>query len=196
MVTGVLALGHETVCLCPLGSVHSCCCSVSSLWRTCCHPGGWVWVWRSRSSLRGYCFGAVVLWFLATFYRFCVVAERDLGWPGPARLDITLLPTWRLVLRPCFLVRRLPSVSFPGVGPVGGSCMSPHFEMLSVLFPGNIGSHFLGISRSFLGNVWFLLFLELLASSCPGSYGREGGSAGLCLHPPAFVAPDPQRLSG
>ena len=25
---------------------------------------------------------------------------------------------------------------------VGGSGMSPHFEMLSVLFPGNIGSHF------------------------------------------------------
>ena len=48
------------------------------------------------------------------------VAERDLGWPGPARLDISLFPTWRLVLGPCFLVRRLPSVSFPGVGPVGG----------------------------------------------------------------------------
>ena len=75
------------------------------------------------------------------------------GLPGPARLDISLLPTWRLVVGPCFLVRRLPSVSFPGVGPVGGSCMSPHFEMLSVLFPENIGSHFLGISRSFCGNV-------------------------------------------
>ena len=118
------------------------------------------------------------------------------GLPGPARLDISLLPTWRLVLGPCFLVRRLPSVSFPWVGPVGGSCMSPHFEMLSVLFPGIIGSHFLGISRFFFGNVCFLLFLELLASSCPGSYGREGGSAGLCLHPPTSVARDPQRLSG
>ena len=58
-----------------------------------------------------------------------------------------------LVPGPCFLVCRLPSVSFPWVGPVGGSCMSPHFEMLSVVFPGNIGSHFLGISRSFCGNV-------------------------------------------
>ena len=32
-------------------------------------------------------------------------------------------------------------------------CLSPHFEMLSVLFPGNIRFHFLGISRSFFGNV-------------------------------------------
>ena len=75
--------------------------------------------------------------------------------------------------------------------------MSPLFEMLSVLFPGNMGSHFLGISRSVFGSVWLLLFLELLASSCPGSYGREGGSAGLGLHPPASMAPDPAaRLSG
>ena len=56
--------------------------------------------------------------------------------------------------------------------------------------------------------LWNLLFLlrypnvlipslpQLLASSCPGSYGRVGGSAGLCFHPPASMAPDPQRLSG
>ena len=73
--------------------------------------------------------------------------------------------------------------------------MSPHFEM-SVLFPGNIGFHFLGIYRSFFGNVLILSLPQLLASSCPGSYGREGVSAGLGLHPPASVAPDPQRLSG
>ena len=36
---------------------------------------------------------------------------------------------------------------------------------------------------------------QLLASSCPGSYGRVGGIAGLCLHPPASMALDPQRLS-
>ena len=33
----------------------------------------------------------------------------------------------------------LPSASFPWDVTVGGSCMSPRFEMLSVLFPGNIG---------------------------------------------------------
>ena len=37
---------------------------------------------------------------------------------------------------------------------------------------------------------------QLLACSCPGSYGRVGGSAGLCLHPPASMAPDPQILNG
>ena len=30
----------------------------------------------------------------------------------------------------------------------------------------------------------------------PGPHGREGGSAGLRLHPPASMAPDPQRHSG
>ena len=41
-----------------------------------------------------------------------------------------------------------------------------------------------------------LISSESLVSSCPGSFGREGGSAGLCLHPPASMAPDPQQLSG
>ena len=31
--------------------------------------------------------------------------------------------------------------------------MSPLFEMVSVLFLGNMGSHFLGISRSVFGGV-------------------------------------------
>ena len=141
--------------LCPLGSVHSCCRSVSSLWKTCRHPGGRVWRWRSRSSLRGYCLGAVILWFLAAFHQFCVVAERALGCTGPARLDISMLTTWRLVLGPCFLIRRLP-MGWPG----WGFGYVSHFEMLSVLFSGNIGFHFFRISRSFLGYVWFFLFLS------------------------------------
>ena len=40
-----------------------------------------------------------------------------------------------------------------GIARLGFSCMSLHFEMLSVLFPGNIGFHFFRISRSFFGNV-------------------------------------------
>ena len=54
---------------------------------------------------------------------------------------------------------RLPrSFSYPPPPSLGnvmvwGSCMSPRFEMLSVLFPGNIGLHFFGISCSFLSNV-------------------------------------------
>ena len=42
---------------------------------------------------------------------------------------------------------------FHGLARCGGLCMFPLFEMLSVLFPGNMGSHFLGISRSVFGNV-------------------------------------------
>ena len=153
-------------------------------------------MWRSRSSLRGFCFGAVVPWFLATFYRF-------VGWQCGTCVDPVLLAwtyhcfllgAWSLGLASSSVACH-PSPSH-GLARLGGSCMSPHFAMLSVLFPGNVGSHFLGISRSLCGNVWFLLFLELLASSCLGYYGREGGSAGLCLHPPASMAPDLQRLSG
>ena len=59
----------------------------------------------SRSSLRGCYLGAVALRSLAAFHRFCVVAVQALALPGPARLDISLLTTWRLVLGPCFLVR-------------------------------------------------------------------------------------------
>ena len=70
----------------------------------CCHPGGWARVWLSRSSLRGY-LGAVAPRFLAAFHRFSVVAAQALVYPGPARLDISLLTTWSLVLGPGFLVR-------------------------------------------------------------------------------------------
>ena len=137
---------------------------------------------RLRSLLRGSCFGTVVPWGLASFYRVCG-GGAGLVLPDPARLGGSLLQSWCLGLGPGCLVCRLPSVSFPWVGSTVG-------------FFG-FGLHFLGISRSVFGCVWFLLFLELLASFCPGSAGREGGSAGLGLHPPASVPPDPAtRLSG
>ena len=110
---------------------------------------------------------------------------------------------------PCFslgawsLGRAASSVAFhpsPSLGSVRlvvlGS-VSTSLEMAFLFFHGIVVAHFLGISRSVFGCVCFLLFLELLASSCPGSAGREGGSAGLGLHPPASVPPDPAtRLSG
>ena len=54
-----------------------------------------------------------------------------------------------------WLPRLSPAIRLPPMGWLGwgGLCMSPLFEMLSVLFPGNIGSHFLGISRSVFGSV-------------------------------------------
>ena len=97
---------------------------------------------------------------------------------------------------PCFslgawsLGRAASSVAFhpsPSLGSVRlvvlGS-VSTSLEMAFLFFHGIVVAH-------------FLLFLELLASSCPGSAGREGGSAGLGLHPPASVPPDPATwLSG
>ena len=64
------------------------------------------------------------------------------GLPGPACLDISLLPTWCLVLGPGFLVCRLPSVSLPWVGSVGGfvyvstffkCCLSYFLEILDLI---------------------------------------------------------------
>ena len=81
------------------------------------------WYWgvalRLRSLLRGSCFGTVVPWGLASFYRI-FGGGAGLGLPGPARLGGSLLQSWCLGLGPGCLVCRLPSVSFPWVGsPVG-----------------------------------------------------------------------------
>ena len=53
------------------------------------------------------------------FYRVCGGCAGP-GLPGPARLDRSLLQSWCPVLGPGFLVCRLPSVSLPWVGSVGG----------------------------------------------------------------------------
>ena len=110
--------------------------------------------------------------------------------PGPVRLDIHFLRpgVWSLCQASAFVL--LTSASFPWEVTVGSSSKSPCFEMF-VLFPGYIGRHFFGSSRSFLGNVLIPSLPRLLASSCPGLYGRVGRSAGLCLHPPVSMAPDP-----
>ena len=95
-------------------------------------------MWLSRSSLRGY-LGAVAPQFLTAFRRFCVVAAQALVCPGPVRLDIHYFRpgVWSLGQASAFVL--LPSTTFPWDVTVGGSCMSPRFEILSVLFPGNIG---------------------------------------------------------
>ena len=93
---------------------------------------------RLRSLLRGSCFGTVVPWGLASFYRVCG-GYAGLVLPGPARLVGSLLQSWCLVLGPGCLVCRLPSVSFPWVGSTVGFF---GFRL-----------HFLGISRSVFGYV-------------------------------------------
>ena len=111
-----------------------------------CSPG------TCEAHLRGYCFGTLVPWFLAPFYR-SVVAVLVLG--CPVLLAWTYhcfsLGAWSLDLASSSVACH-PSPSH-GLARLGGLCMSPLFEMLSVLFPGNIGSHFLGISRSVFGSV-------------------------------------------
>ena len=91
-------------------------------------------MWHSHSSVWGCCLGAVAPRFLATFHRSCVVAVQALILPRPARLDISLLPTWRLALGPCFLVGSPTIRRHPWGVTVGGSCMSPQFEMLSTVY--------------------------------------------------------------
>ena len=109
---------------------------------------------RLRSLLRGSCFGTVVPWVLASFYRVCGDGAGP-GLPGPARLDSSLLQSWCLGLGPGCLVCRLPSVSLPWVGSTGGflGSVSTSLEMASLFFHGIVVAHFLGISRSVFGCV-------------------------------------------
>ena len=95
-------------------------------------------MWLSRSSLRG-SLGAAAPRFLAPFHRLCVVAVQALVCPGLVCLDIHFLRLGVGSLGQTSAFVLLPSASFPWDVTVGGSCMSPRFEMLSVLFPGNIG---------------------------------------------------------
>ena len=143
MVTGVLVLGHETVCFVSLGPSALVLLLRIFFGRTSRHPGGRVWGWRSRSPLRGYCFGAVVPWFLATFYRLC-------GWHSGSWVTRSCSPghvtASDLVPGPRAMLPR-PSPSH-GLGRLGIRVCLHTFGLLS-LFPGNIGLHFLGISRSF-----------------------------------------------
>ena len=85
---------------------------------------------------------------------------RPWFYPGLLALTYHCLRTGYWPLGHASLFVLLPSAAFPWDVTVGGSCMSPHFEMLSVLFPGNIGLHFFRTSRSFLSNVCFFLFLS------------------------------------
>ena len=121
--------------LCPLGLAHSCCCSVSSLEElavilvagcgcgACGHPceataSGLLSLGSSPPSPG------------------CVGGLAGPGLPGPARLDISLLPTWCLVLGPCFLVRRLPMGwpcwGFVYVSTLLDCCLSYFLEILDL----------------------------------------------------------------
>ena len=141
MVTGVLALGHETVCFVSLGLSALVLLLCIFFGRTCCHPGGRVWVWRSRSPLRGYCFGAVVPWFLATLYRLC--GWRSGSWvarscsPGHITASDLVTGPRTMLPRPSPPVRRLP-MGWPGWGFVYVStlldcCLSYFLEILDLI---------------------------------------------------------------
>ena len=139
--------------LCLLGSVHSCCCSVSSL-----EERAVILVDGCGGGARAHPCEATALGLLSLGSSppstGCVGGIAGPGLPGPARLDISLLPTWCLVLGPCFLVRRLPSVAFPWVGPVEGPCMSPHFWIVVFVISWKYWTSFLG-DLSFLLSVTF-----------------------------------------
>ena len=149
----MLALGHETVCFVSLGPV----ALVLSLS-----------VFFVKNLLSSWYLGVGVALAL-TLARLLL---RDFGSLVPS----PLLPglwwqCWSWVARSCspghitapvlvpgpwtWLPRLSPAIRLPshGLARLGSLCMSPLFEMLSVLFPGNIGSHFFGISRSVFGSV-------------------------------------------
>ena len=153
MVTGVLALGHETVHFVSL-ELGALVLSLRLFFVKNLLSSWWMGVdvalalILARLLLRGCC--PLVPRSLPPV--LCGGgAGLGLTWAcSPGHITAYDLETgpWALLPRSSAAIRRLP-LGWPG----GGSCMSPHFEMLSVLFPGNIGLHFFRISRSFLGYV-------------------------------------------
>ena len=130
----MLALGHEIVCFVSLGPV----ALVLSLR-----------VFFVKNLLSSWYLGVGVALAL-TLARLLL---RDFGplVPRPLLPGLWWRGAWSLDLASSSVACH-PSPSH-GLARLGGLCMSPLFEMLSVLFPGNIGSHFLGISRSVFGSV-------------------------------------------
>ena len=166
---------------CPVGRSHSCCRSVSSLRSTCCHPGFEEW----RCACARSCVApASGLWFLGASLPSTGFVVAVQVWSCPVLL------AWAV---PCFSL---------GAWALGPAASSVAFRPSPSL--GSVRRLVFWVRSPLPGNLSFrirlrliLLFLELFASFCPGSAGREGGSAGLGLHPPASVPPDPAtRLSG
>ena len=150
----------ERSVLCLLSSVRSCCHSISSLRRTLL--SSW---WEGEDVALALVLAGLLLrgscpWFLAAFHRSCVVAVQGWFYPGLLAKTYHCLLTGDWPLGHASSLVLLPSAVIPWGVTVGGSCMSPQFEMLSILFHGNMGLHFFRISRSFLGNVGFFLFLS------------------------------------
>ena len=120
--------------------------------KNCCHPGGRVSMWHSHTSLLCCYLGLLPLG--SSLPSTGPVWWRCRPWFYPVLLASTyhclLTGNWPLGHASSFV---LPSADIPWDVTVGGSCMSPQFEMLSLLFPGNIGLHFFRISRSFLSNI-------------------------------------------
>ena len=180
----MLALGHETVCFVSLGPValvlllhvffaknllspwylgvgvaHPCEATASGLWSLGSSPPS------TGSVVAVLVLGCPVL-LAWTYHCFSL---------GAWSLDLASLS-----------VACHPS-PFHGLARLGGLCMSPLFEMLSVLFPGNIGSHFLGISHSVFGSVLIPSLPRAPSIFMPGLIRRRGwdcwsGSSSTSLH--------------
>ena len=151
--TGVLALGHETVCFVSLGPV-ALVLSLRVFFVKTLLPSWYLGV--------GVALALTLARLLLRDFRPLVPCPLLPGlwwqcrpWVDPVLLAWTYhcfsLGAWSLDLASSSVACH-PS-PFHGLARCGGFCMSPLFERLSVLFPGNMGSHFSGISRSVFGNV-------------------------------------------
>ena len=150
---GVLALGHETVGFVSLGPVALVLSlrvffvkTLLSSW--CLGVGVALALTLARLLLRD--FGPLVP---RSPYTGSVVAVLVRGCPVLLAWTVHCfsLGAWFLDLASSSVACR-PSPSH-GLARLVGLCLSPLFEMVSVLFHGNIGSHFWGISRSVFGSV-------------------------------------------
>ena len=150
---GVLALGHEPVGFVSLGPVALVLSlrvffvkNLLSSWYL--GVGVALALTLARLLLRG--FGPLVPRSLlpGLWWRCWSWVSRSCS-PGQITASVLVPDSWT------WHPRLSPAILSPshGLARLVGLCMSPLFEMVSVLFHGNIGSHFWGISRSVFGSV-------------------------------------------
>ena len=154
-----------------------------------CHSGVGDGYWRQVPSVLRHCLWDVANQSLVAFLLVSVVEILALVSPWPARLDIprqhALERHWSLRSSVCLL----PSPGCPCGLSVEGECMSPPLNVL-FYFLEILDYIYVDSFVYFFSNVSVFLFLQLLASTCLGFLGREGGSTGrrsVFIHQPPWL---------